>query len=85
MEVWLTIREADEVLSLNQALERLKAFDARAVRVVELRYFASLSVDETAAVMNVSSKTVQRIWIAARAWLRKEMGGEGAVSVSASG
>jgi RNA polymerase sigma factor (TIGR02999 family) len=82
VEEWLTVREAGEVLSLDSALERLKTFDARAARVVELRYFASLSLEETAAVMNISSKTVQRIWVAARAWLRKEMGWEGALSVS---
>lgn len=85
VEEWLTNREAAEVLALNEALDRLKALDPRAVRVIELRYFVCLSVDETAAVMEVSSKTVQRIWVAARAWLRKEIGEQGALSVSSSG
>jgi RNA polymerase sigma factor (TIGR02999 family) len=84
VEQWLTIGEADEVLSIDEALERLKTLDGRAVRVIELRYFAGLSLDETAAVMKISSKTVQRIWITARAWLRKELGREGALSVSAA-
>ncbi|MBL8232788.1 MAG: sigma-70 family RNA polymerase sigma factor [Bryobacterales bacterium] len=82
VEAWLSAAEADEVLSLDDALERLKTLDPRAVRVVELRYFAGLSLDETAAVLNVSSKTVQRVWVAARAWLRKEMGPESALSAS---
>jgi RNA polymerase sigma factor (TIGR02999 family) len=84
VENWLTIGEADEVLSIDEALDRLKTLDGRAVRVIELRYFAGLSLEETAAVMKISSKTVQRIWIAARAWLRKELGREGALSVSAA-
>ena len=74
--VWLTEREADEVLLLDDALARLKDCDPRAARIVELRFFGGLSLEETAAVVEVSAKTVQRTWIAARAWLRKEIGHE---------
>jgi RNA polymerase sigma factor (TIGR02999 family) len=70
---WLTDGEAEEVISLHEALDRLQAWDQRAARVVELRYFGGLSLEETADLMGVSAKTVQRTWMAARAWLRKEM------------
>jgi len=70
---WLTDREADEVISLDEALNNMKSWDARAAQVVELRFFGGLSLEETAAVVEVSAKTVQRTWIAARPWLRKEI------------
>ena len=73
--------EIDEVLALDEALERLAAADARAVRIVELRVFTGLTLEETAAALNVSTKTVQRTWIAARAFLRKEIGGKAFPSV----
>jgi RNA polymerase sigma factor (TIGR02999 family) len=69
----LSDREAEEVLLLDAALEKLRRADARAAQVVELRFFGGLSVDETAEALSVSSKTVQRTWLAARAWLRKEV------------
>src|SRR5262245_21004410 len=69
----LSEREAEEVISLDTALENLKRTDARAARVVELRFFGGFSLEETAQVMDTSVKTVQRIWVAARAWLRKEI------------
>jgi RNA polymerase sigma factor (TIGR02999 family) len=65
--------EAEEILSVEEALARLAALDERAARVVECRFYGGLSVEETAALLGVSSKTVQRTWIAARAWLRKEV------------
>jgi len=64
----------DELLALNEALERLNEMDARKARVVELRYFGGLSVEETAEVLRVSSITIMRDWNLARAWLRREMG-----------
>jgi RNA polymerase sigma factor (TIGR02999 family) len=73
---WLTDREADEVISLDEALDHLGSWDARAAQVVQLRFFGGLSLNETAAVLEVSVKTVQRTWTAARAWLRKEIGAE---------
>lgn len=73
-ENFLTDREAEEVLALDSALDQLSQADARAARIVELRFFAGLSLEETAEVLGVSMKTVQRTWEAARAWLRKEIG-----------
>jgi RNA polymerase sigma factor (TIGR02999 family) len=66
--------EVEEVLAIDLALERLAQVDARAHRVVECRIFAGLTLEETARVVGISGKSVQRTWSAARAWLRKEIG-----------
>jgi RNA polymerase sigma factor (TIGR02999 family) len=58
-----------EVLALDEALTSLAAFDARKARVVELRYFGGLSVEETAEILNVSQETVLRDWRMAKTWL----------------
>lgn len=63
----------DELLTLDESLERLGKLDARQSRVVELRFFGGLSVEETAKVLSVSSKTVKREWSTAKAWLYGEM------------
>jgi RNA polymerase sigma factor (TIGR02999 family) len=65
---------AREVIKLDDALEALAKIDARKAQVVELRFFAGLSVDETAAVLKVSPDTVLRDWRLARAWLLNELG-----------
>ena len=57
-------------LVLDEAITRLRATDPKAAAVVELRYFAGLSVEDTAAALGVSSPTVKRTWAFARAWLR---------------
>lgn len=62
-----------DVLALDEALRRLARLDERHARVVELRYFGGLSVDETAAALGVSLATVKRSWTLARAWLYKEL------------
>lgn len=59
----------DEILQVNEALEKLEALDAEAARVVELRYFAGLEVPEVAEVLDVSPSTVERRWRRARAFL----------------
>ena len=59
----------ERLLSLNDALEQLAALDERQARVVELRFFGGLSVEETAEVMDLSPTTVKREWATARAWL----------------
>jgi len=58
-----------EVLELDAALNRLAKLEPRQVRVVELRYFSGLSIDEVASLLQVSPKTVKRDWTVARAWL----------------
>jgi RNA polymerase sigma factor (sigma-70 family) len=62
-----------EVLALDEALETLARIDARKSRVVELRYFGGLSIEETAAVLGVSLDTAKRDWRMARAWLLAEL------------
>ena len=63
-----------DVLALDDALQRLAALDPDQARLVELRYFAGLSIEETARVLEVSPATVKREWAIARAWLRRELG-----------
>jgi RNA polymerase sigma factor (TIGR02999 family) len=65
---------ADQVIAVDDALARLEAMDPRLARVVELRFFAGLSVEETAAALDISPATVKRDWAAARAWLQRELG-----------
>jgi RNA polymerase sigma factor (TIGR02999 family) len=67
----------EELLALDAALERLKLQSERQARIVELRFFGGLSVEETAEALDVSPKTVKRDWAVARAWLRGEVGGGG--------
>ena len=60
---------AADILGLDEALERLAAFAPRQARVVECRFFGGLSVEETAAALDVSARTVKHDWALARAWL----------------
>jgi RNA polymerase sigma-70 factor (ECF subfamily) len=62
-----------DVLRLDDALRALAALDERKSRVVEMRFFGGLSVEETAAALQVSAKTVKRDWLFAKAWLQREM------------
>jgi RNA polymerase sigma-70 factor, ECF subfamily len=64
---------AVDVLALDQALERLEAIDPARARIVELRYFGGLSVEETADELGLSPATVKRHWSVARAWLAREL------------
>ena len=64
-----------DVLALEEALQRLTRLDKRHARVVELRYFGGMSVEETAAALDLSPATVKRDWTLARAWLYRELGG----------
>jgi RNA polymerase sigma factor (TIGR02999 family) len=66
-------RSAADLLGLNDALDRLAELDPRQARVVELRFFAGLSIEETAEVMQLSPASVKREWGSARAWLFREM------------
>jgi RNA polymerase sigma factor (TIGR02999 family) len=65
-----------EMLALDQALEELAGIDSRKCRVVELRYFGGLSVEETAEVLGVSVDTAKRDWRMARAWLSAKLTGK---------
>jgi len=67
-------QEAKEVLALHEALKDLDKIDPRKSRVVELRYFGGLSIEETAEALGVSTVTVTRDFQAARAWLARELG-----------
>ena len=67
------IENALDLIALNEALDRLTMIDPRQGRVVELRYFAGLSVEETARILEVSTKTVKRDWQMAKTWLREEI------------
>ena len=65
-----------DVLALDEALARLTALDAQQGRIVELRFFGGLTVEETAEVLGISAATVKRDWRLAKAWLHREMDGE---------
>jgi RNA polymerase sigma factor (TIGR02999 family) len=69
--------DGDQMVRLDDALEALTKFDARKADVVQLRFFAGLSVEETAAVLKISEQSVLRDWKLARAWLAREMEGNG--------
>ena len=62
-----------DLIALDEALQRLAELDEQQVKVVELRYFAGLEIEETAKVLGVSTATVKRDWVAAKAWLRHEL------------
>ena len=64
-----TFQDPLDLIALDTALDKLAGFDPRAARVVELRFFGGLSVEETAEVLEVSTPTVKRDWRSARAWL----------------
>lgn len=69
----LSDERAAELVSLDDALTALAEIDPRKSRIIELRFFGGLSVEETAVIMKISPVTVSREWRAARAWLRREM------------
>jgi RNA polymerase sigma-70 factor, ECF subfamily len=64
-----------DVLALHEALERLASFDPQQERIVELRYFGGLTIEETAEVIGMSPATIVREWTIAKAWLRADMSG----------
>jgi RNA polymerase sigma factor (TIGR02999 family) len=67
------VNRAIDVEALDNALERLQRLDARQARIVELRYFSGMTIDEIASVLGISPGTVKRDWIVARAWLFAEL------------
>lgn len=65
--------DAEDLLALNEGLDRLAELDARQARVVELRFFGGLTVPEAALVLGVSNRTIEGDWAHARAWLKREL------------
>ena len=63
----------EELLAVDEALNRLAAHDPEKAELVKLRYFVGLTIEETAAVMGISEPTVKRHWAYARAWLFREL------------
>jgi RNA polymerase sigma-70 factor, ECF subfamily len=72
---WSDERSVD-LVQLDDALSALATIDARQARVVELRFFGGLGIEETAEVLDISAATVKREWSTAKAWLRRELGAE---------
>jgi RNA polymerase sigma factor (TIGR02999 family) len=66
-----------DLLSLDEAMTRLARLDPRKVKVVELRYFVGMNVEQTAAALGISTPTVKREWRLARVWLKREIAGDG--------
>ncbi len=64
-----------DLLDLDAALAELEAIDAERARIVELRHFAGLSIEETAEVLGISDSTVKRGWLAAKTWIRRRLDG----------
>ena len=73
----VTNESREDFVALDDALKELAAFDERKSRVIELRFFGGLSVEETAVVLKVSPATVMGDWRLAKAWLQREMRGAG--------
>lgn len=73
-ELVFTPERSEQIVQLDEALDRLTEKDARAARLIELRFFGGLSIEESADVLKISPRTVKREWTFARAWLRTEMG-----------
>jgi len=69
----LSVADSVDLVELDMALEKLRQLDPREASVVELRFFAGLTVPEVANALDVSVATVERDWVAARAWLRREL------------
>ena len=65
--------EGDDIEAIDGALTQLAALDPRQARIVEMRYFGGLTIEETAQALGISDATVKREWTAARAWLRREL------------
>lgn len=69
----IDMRASEEISALDDLLSRLAALDERQAQVVEMRYFGGLTVEQTAQALGISEATVKREWVAARAWLRREL------------
>ena len=75
-DVQVSSRCDEDVLAIEDALEKLALLDPRQARVVEMRFYGGLTVEEVAEVLGVSKRTVESDWTMVRAWLRRELSGE---------
>ena len=66
----------EDLIVLDMALQELEKFDAQQAKIIELRYFGGLTIEEAAEVLQISSATIKREWTMARAWLYKKIVGE---------
>lgn len=69
-----SVEQSEELVKLDEALKRLALLDPRQSKIVELRFFGGLSVEETSEILGISPKTVKRDWAVAKAWLHGELG-----------
>ncbi len=83
--VTLAAAETDEALVVNEALDELAKLDPRQARIVELRYFGGLKIEEIATVLRISDRTVRREWQMAKAWLFQRVRGSSMDDVAVSG
>jgi RNA polymerase sigma factor (TIGR02999 family) len=72
----IAVERPDLLLDVHRALQRLEELDPRRAKLAEMRFFAGLSIDEIAEITGVTSRTVDRQWRAARAWLGRELNGQ---------
>jgi len=72
-EIAATAEQTEEMLAIDEALSRLAALDPQQARVVEMRYFGGMTVEETAEALSIAPRTVKREWAMAKAWLRVEI------------
>jgi RNA polymerase sigma factor (TIGR02999 family) len=75
VDVEASPQKLEEILAIDEALSRLRQFDPQQAQIVEMHYFAGMTVKETAEALGVSSRTVNREWALASAWLRRELSG----------
>ena len=73
----VTSQRADALIALDSAIQRLEAISPRLSRIVECRYFGGMSIEETAESLDLSPATIKREWNVARAWLNRELQGQG--------
>lgn len=64
----------EQILALDEALKKLESVEERSSKIVELRYFSGLTIEETAEILNISPATAKRDWVFAKAWLYREIG-----------
>jgi RNA polymerase sigma factor (sigma-70 family) len=73
VEIDSSPRKLEEILAVDEALERLRQLDPRQARIVEMHYFAGMTVEETAEALGISPRTVDREWVLSSTWLRREL------------